>query len=619
MLNGDYRLEALLDSGGMGHVYRARNVHAMVPAAIKVIDPRRTQDEGARAKFLAEAAALAGLQHEAIVRYQTLSYSEEYDCYFLVMELLEGEPLDRYLERHHRLDLPDMRQFKRRVALGLHAAHEKGVIHRDVSPDNIFLVGGRVDGAKIIDFGIALGERAVDDAADGGFIGKLDFASPEQLDSAARKIDRRSDIYSLGLVFYAALAGKPLEMGGASGDIDEARALRDAVPDLSPVDPAYRPLIAWMLQPDAGERPETMRVVAEWEPGRSGRDGRRSFWRRRTEGGAGSEGGKGGTYLAWAGGAILLAGAAATTAATFWDFGTVPLPRPADPGSGDILASEEAAERRRLLEDGRGADGVKPQPAQPPVAEQTIPRPTGSTEPGRTPTGAETSAGSETVQETPVPQNTPSGAGGREAAVAGAPAAAGAGEVSGDRDRPALDMPVPEIGTGAGALLPEPAGAEPAGSKVVALIDVPPAPSTAPPAPPEPPVESLAKRIQTRLKQLGCYRGPIDGNFGPGSRASVDAFYRAAGVHDIGTDPSDDLLALLMAQPTSIVCKPRPSPVGPPPQVAPGTAPPAVSPSVPTPPTEIRVIQEAPAAPPSPPAPSPPPPPAMPDFLPPSQ
>ena len=153
---------------------------------------------------------------------------------------------------------------RRRGAAGLQAAHDRGIVHRDISPDNIILPGGDVGRAKIIDFGIAraatLGGGTI---IGGGFAGKYNYVSPEQLGLFGGDVTNRSDIYSFGLVLAGALFGQPIEMGGSQADtIDKRRT----VPDLSGVDERLRPLIAAMLQPDPAHRPGSMAEVAAWTP-----------------------------------------------------------------------------------------------------------------------------------------------------------------------------------------------------------------------------------------------------------------------------------------------------------------------------------------------------------------
>jgi serine/threonine-protein kinase len=153
----------------------------------------------------------------------------------------------------------------RRLAEGLHAAHERGIIHRDVAPDNIIIPKGDVGRAKIIDFGIARSTLLHDGTIiGGGFAGKYNYVSPEQLGLFGGNVTATSDIYSLGLVLVEALTGRPIDMGGSQVEIIEKRR---KLPDLGGIDVRMRPLLEKMLQPNPADRPESMMAVAHWVPG----------------------------------------------------------------------------------------------------------------------------------------------------------------------------------------------------------------------------------------------------------------------------------------------------------------------------------------------------------------
>jgi serine/threonine-protein kinase len=152
----------------------------------------------------------------------------------------------------------------RRVASGLNAAHERGIIHRDVSPDNIIVPQGDVARAKIIDFGIARSTQIGDATIIGsGFAGKHNYVSPEQIGLFGGDVTAKSDIYSFGLVLFYALTGQKLDMGGTQFQLVEKRR---RVPDLGAVDARIRPLLEKMLQPDPDDRP-TMAEIENWSVG----------------------------------------------------------------------------------------------------------------------------------------------------------------------------------------------------------------------------------------------------------------------------------------------------------------------------------------------------------------
>jgi serine/threonine-protein kinase len=262
-LNGIYEVERLIAVGGMGEVYKGRAIQTGDAVAIKMIRPEMARDEAALALFRREAAALHNLYNEAIVRYYVFTIDPVTQSPYLAMEFVDGQPLSERI-KEGPLSLEEVDVLRRRIAPGLHAAHLLGIVHRDVSPDNIILPGGNLARAKIIDFGIArssiLGEGTV---IGSGFAGKYNYVSPEQLGLYGGDVTGRSDMYSLGLVLAEALTGKALDMGGTQVQILDKRR---RVPDLSGVDARIRPLLARMLAADPAERLADMSEVAAWQP-----------------------------------------------------------------------------------------------------------------------------------------------------------------------------------------------------------------------------------------------------------------------------------------------------------------------------------------------------------------
>ena len=260
-LNGMFEIDAALARGGMGEVYRGHNIQTKEPVAIKVIKADFAGHDTAMELFRKEAKALNNLQSEAIVRYYTFSVDPVLQRPYLAMEYVEGESLSDTAKRGP-LPVDTVLLLSKRIALGLHAAHKSGIIHRDVSPDNIILPQNDVRQAKIIDFGIARSTRKNDGTViGGGFAGKHNYVSPEQLGLFGGEVTGKSDIYSLGLVLIEALRGNPLDMGGSQVEVIDKRR---EVPNLAFIDPRIRPLIEHMLQPNPANRPDSMLAVAEW-------------------------------------------------------------------------------------------------------------------------------------------------------------------------------------------------------------------------------------------------------------------------------------------------------------------------------------------------------------------
>ncbi len=262
-LNGIYEIERLIAVGGMGEVYKGRAIQTGDAVAIKMIRPEMARDEAALALFRREAAALHNLYNEAIVRYYVFTIDPVTLSPYLAMEFVDGQPLSERI-KEGPLSLDEVDVLRRRIAPGLHAAHLLGIVHRDVSPDNIILPGGSVARAKIIDFGIArssiLGEGTV---IGSGFAGKYNYVSPEQLGLYGGDVTGRSDMYSFGLVLAEALTGRALDMGGTQVQILDKRR---RVPDLSTIDARIRPLLARMLAADPADRLADMSEVAAWHP-----------------------------------------------------------------------------------------------------------------------------------------------------------------------------------------------------------------------------------------------------------------------------------------------------------------------------------------------------------------
>ncbi|HWE72361.1 MAG TPA: serine/threonine-protein kinase [Stellaceae bacterium] len=250
-----YEIEALLGRGGMGEVYRARHVKLNSLHAIKVIAPELVDDERVIEMFTEEARKLRRVRHDAVVSYDGMIGDQD-GLLYLIMEFVDGVSLAKVI-RERALAPEELRALRDRLAQGLGAAHDKLIYHRDISPDNIILVNGMVDQAKIIDFGIAKSGATGDRTIIGNdFAGKFSWVSPEQLGMFGGQVDGRSDIFSLGLVLAAAGRGQALDMGSSPAMAVQAR---QHVPDLSPLDADLRAEIEPLLEPDPANRPATMR------------------------------------------------------------------------------------------------------------------------------------------------------------------------------------------------------------------------------------------------------------------------------------------------------------------------------------------------------------------------
>ncbi len=262
-LNGIFEIDHRIASGGMGEIYRGHAIETGDPVAIKVMRTDLADNTTALALFRKEASALHYIHHEAIVRYYVFSNDPGIGRHYLAMEFVDGQPLSELLQRGP-FGFEAVRVLQERLAAGLNAAHQHGIIHRDLSPDNVLIPAGDLAQAKIIDFGIARSTRVGDGTIIGsGFAGKYNYVSPEQLGLFGGDVTAKSDIYSLGLVLAECLTGRPIDMGGTQFEVLEKRR---AVPDLHRVDRRFRPLLERMLQPNPADRPESMAAVAAWRP-----------------------------------------------------------------------------------------------------------------------------------------------------------------------------------------------------------------------------------------------------------------------------------------------------------------------------------------------------------------
>jgi serine/threonine protein kinase len=263
-LNNVYEIERLVAQGGMGEVYRGFNIQTGDPVAIKMIRPEFASDPEILDLFRREASILHSFTNDAIVRYFVFSVDPQLERAYLAMEFVEGPSLKKRLGSGP-LSLAEVRILQKRVASALEAAHGHGVVHRDISPDNLIMPDGDVRSAKVIDFGIARARRAGEGTIlGGGFAGKLNYASPEQLGLAGADVTAKSDIYSFGLVLAEALLGRPIDMAGSQAEMVDKRRVIPA--ELAWIDPTIRPLLQAMLQPLPENRPSSMAEVAAWEP-----------------------------------------------------------------------------------------------------------------------------------------------------------------------------------------------------------------------------------------------------------------------------------------------------------------------------------------------------------------
>jgi len=216
---GRYKVEALLGRGGMGKVYLATHEVLGKKFAIKVLRDTMVDDEEVSQRFLNEAKATSEIENPHIVDISDYGKLPDGSPYF-VMEYLAGESLAKLVEGDQEVPVKRIVHIARQIAEGLEAAHRAGIIHRDLKPDNVVLItrGGEQDFAKILDFGIAKVLKSNLKLTQQGItFGSVHYMSPEQAMGIA--VDRRSDIYSFGILLYELATGKvPFDSNGNADD-----------------------------------------------------------------------------------------------------------------------------------------------------------------------------------------------------------------------------------------------------------------------------------------------------------------------------------------------------------------------------------------------------------------
>ncbi|MCL4223230.1 MAG: protein kinase [Myxococcales bacterium] len=256
-----FEIERLAESGGMGSVYLARDRLTGEPVAVKLL--ARANERWAE-RFRREALALAELTHPSIVRYVAHGVSAANEPW-LAMEWLDGEPLSVRLRRG-RLSIAEGRDLGIRIAEALSAAHKAGVIHRDLKPANVFLVDGDVRQAKLLDFGVARLRTMISDTTrTGDKVGTPRYMAPEQV-RAARAVDWRCDLWSLGCVLFTSLSGRP-PFSAADEMATWGKILLEEAPPLATVRPDAPPalvaLVRRLLEKVPELRPASAAAVAD--------------------------------------------------------------------------------------------------------------------------------------------------------------------------------------------------------------------------------------------------------------------------------------------------------------------------------------------------------------------
>jgi hypothetical protein len=257
VLGGRYRLTHQIAVGGMGEVWAAHDESLARDIAIKVLREEYAGDTGFLERFRTEARNAGSLSHAGIAAL--FDYGEQDGSAFLAMELIVGEPMSDMLEREPVLPPRRLLPILAQTARALHAAHEAGVVHRDVKPGNILITPtGKV---KITDFGVSLSSNQVPMTATGMVMGTAQYLSPEQ--AVGGPATAASDMYALGIVAYEALVGHRPFTGPTAVDIAVAHVNTPVPPLPQSVDRQIARLVMRLLAKDPADRPRSAEELAD--------------------------------------------------------------------------------------------------------------------------------------------------------------------------------------------------------------------------------------------------------------------------------------------------------------------------------------------------------------------
>jgi eukaryotic-like serine/threonine-protein kinase len=271
VLDGKYKIERLIGTGGMGNVYGGRHLHIGVPVAIKILHQHLIADDTSVERFRREARSALAVNHPNAMSVMDFGISANNRLLYLVMELIEGLSLYDLLEKEGALEILRAVNIMKQVCLAVGAAHTKKIVHRDLKPDNILIIdcGKPTETAKVIDFSIAktFTEGTTEQmrlTSSGIVLGTPEYLSPEQ--AQGLNIDHRSDIYSLGVILYQMLVGQvPFTATTASTILMKhvetpPKPLREIRSDIPP---ELEAVVLRTLAKHPNNRPQTTALFAE--------------------------------------------------------------------------------------------------------------------------------------------------------------------------------------------------------------------------------------------------------------------------------------------------------------------------------------------------------------------
>ena len=235
---GNYEISELLGKGGMGSVYLARHPRIERQVAIKILAPYVVQQPMAAKRFEAEARLISKIDHPNIIEIYDFGTLDNGSLYY-VMELLKGQELRQVMRKNKKMPAQVVQSYLEQICAALQAAHDLGVIHRDLKPENIFILGREPMTLKVLDFGVAKlleSNQDIDLTAAGVVVGTPLFVAPEQAAGQPNLVSNRTDIYSLGVLLYWMLGGRPPFLADGPGMLmamhikDSAKPIQQRAP-----------------------------------------------------------------------------------------------------------------------------------------------------------------------------------------------------------------------------------------------------------------------------------------------------------------------------------------------------------------------------------------------------
>ncbi len=254
---GNFLITKLLGKGGMGAVYLAGHPRIGRQVAIKVLSPALASHPNALGRFVSEAQLLTRIKHPNIIEIYDFGNLDDGSLYY-IMEVLEGCELRDLMREKPKRGSREIMPYLQQICGALQAAHDQGIVHRDLKPENIFVLDGEPMSLKILDFGIAKlleDKQGPNMTATGTVVGSPIVIAPEQAAGEPDRIGTHTDIYSLGIILYWMICGRPPFMADAPGRL-MLKHIKDEPPPLQEREPSVPDDVAWVVHQCLAKEPE---------------------------------------------------------------------------------------------------------------------------------------------------------------------------------------------------------------------------------------------------------------------------------------------------------------------------------------------------------------------------